>query len=169
MASISLPPRLLRAPPLRPRAVAVALVVVSLLGCAWWWLRDSSVVAIVEVSVVGAAGPRAGDLRDALVETAADMTTLHVRMGVLRDAAAPFPKVADLRVDRDLPHGLTIRVVEHTPVAALVAGQGRLAVGADGTLLPGEPAAGLATVTTARLPSGERLPAGAARTAVGVL
>ncbi len=169
MASISLPPRLLRVPRPAPRAMGLTLVAVSLLGCAWWWLRDSAVVAIEEVSVVGAAGPRAGDLRDALVEAAADMTTLHVRMGVLREVAAPFPKVADLRVDRDLPHGLTIRVVEHTPVAALVAGERRLAVGAAGTLLPGEPAAGLAPVTPARLPSGERLAAGAARTAVAVL
>jgi len=149
--------------------VAVALVVVSLLGCAWLWLRDSSVVAIEEVSVVGASGPRAGDLREALTEAAADMTTLHVRVDALREAAAPFPMVADLRVDRDLPRGLTIRVVEHTPVAALVAGGRQLAVGADGTLLPGEPTAQLPAVTTAALPAGERLAGGAARTAVGVL
>ncbi|HEV2770211.1 MAG TPA: FtsQ-type POTRA domain-containing protein, partial [Solirubrobacteraceae bacterium] len=155
MASVSLPSRLLRAPRLRPRAVAVGLVAVSLLGCAWLWLRDSSVVAVEEVRVVGASGPRAGDLRETLTKAAADMTTLHVRVDALREAAAPFPKVADLRVDRDLPHGLTIGVVERIPVAALVAGDRRVAVGADGTLLPGEPAAQLATVTAPRLPSQE--------------
>jgi len=149
--------------------VGVALVVLSLLGCAWLWLRDSSVVAVEEVSVLGASGPRAGDLRETLIEAAADMTTLHVRMDALREASAPFPKVADLRVARDLPDRLTIRVVERTPVAALAAGERRLAVGADGTLLPGEPAARLATVPVAQLPAGETLAGGPARTAVAVL
>lgn len=152
-----------------PRLVGLALVALSLFGGLFLWLRDSSVVAIAEVRVEGATGPGAEALRAALTEAARDMTILHVRMDDLRDAAQPHPIVDDLRVDREFPEALTITVVERAPVAALTVDDRAVAVAGDGTLLPGHPTGGLATVGAENLPTGDRLPAGTARTAVEVL
>lgn len=152
-----------------PRVLGLALVVISLAGGLFLLLRDSSVVAVEEVSVVGATGPRADALRAALTDAAHDMTTLHVRMDDLRAAAQPHPIVDDLRVDRALPDALTITVVERAPVAALTVGDRAVAVAGDGTLLPGHPTNGLATVGAENLPTGDRVAAGPARTAISVL
>jgi cell division protein FtsQ len=161
-------PRLRLSPP-SPRVLGLALVAVSLLGGLFLLLRDSPVVAVAEVSVEGATGPRADALRTALAEAARDMTTLHVRMDDLNAAAEPHPIVADLRLDRDFPDALTITVVERAPVAALTVGDRAVAVAGDGTLLPGHPAGDLATVQAENLPVGDRLRGGTARTAVTVL
>lgn len=158
-----------RLPRPSPRLVGLALVTVSLFGGLFLWLRDSSVLAIAEVRVEGATGPQAGALRTALTEAARDMTILHVRMDDLRDAAEPHPVVDDLRIDRELPDALTITVVERGAVAALTVGGRAVAVAGDGTLLPGHPTGGLATVRAENLPTGDRLPSGSARTAVAVL
>ncbi len=83
------------------------------------------------------------------------MTTLHVREDVLRRAVAGFPSVAGLRVQTDLPHGMTIEVIERHPVAALVAGDQRLAVSADGPLLRDvQDTIGLPSIAQAALPAG---------------
>ncbi|HEV2820773.1 MAG TPA: FtsQ-type POTRA domain-containing protein [Solirubrobacteraceae bacterium] len=163
-----------RAPGLRlprpgPRVLGLALLAVSLLGGLFLALRDSSVVGIAEVRVEGATGPQAHALRRALDEAARDMTTLHVRMDDLRYAARAHPIVDDLRVDREFPDALTITVVERAPAAALTVGEHAVAVAGDGTLLPGHPTGGLATVRAQNLPMGGRLRTGSARTAVAVL
>ncbi|MCP9491094.1 MAG: FtsQ-type POTRA domain-containing protein [Solirubrobacteraceae bacterium MAG38_C4-C5] len=152
-----------------PRIVGLALVAVSLFGGLFLWLRDSSVVAIADVRVEGATGPRADVLRIALTEAARDMTILHVRMDDLRDAAQPHPIVDDLSVDREFPDALTITVVQRGAVAALTVGERAVAVAGDGTLLPGHPTGGLATVGAENMPTGDRLRRGPARTAVSVL
>jgi len=152
-----------------PRLVGLALVALSLFGGLFMLLRDSSAVAVAEVRVEGATGPRADALRTALTEAARDMTTLHVRMDDLRAAAEPHPIVDDLRVDREFPDALTITVVERGPVAALTVGDRAVAVAADGTLLSGQPTRGLAAVPAENMPTGDRLRGGPARTAVSVL
>jgi cell division protein FtsQ len=83
------------------------------------------------------------------------MTTLHVREDALRRAVAGFPSVAGLRVQTHLPHGMTIEVIERHPVAALVAGDQRLAVSADGRLLRDvQDTIGLPSIAQATLPAG---------------
>ena len=122
-----------------PRLLAAPLLAVALLGGAYLAVRDSSLVAVERVTVTGTSGPDAARVRDALEQSARDMTTLHVRMGALRDAVNSFPTVRDVRVDRDLPHGLTIHVVGRPAVATLSGAGQRLPVAADGTLLRGSP------------------------------
>ena len=59
--SLALPRRTLAAPRLRPprlRVVLVALAVAALLGGGWLWLRQSSLVAVRQVTVTGASGPQ---------------------------------------------------------------------------------------------------------------
>lgn len=121
----------------RPSAKAIfALVLVlALLGGGWLWVRQSSLVAVKRVSVTGASGPDAGQIRAALVSAARDMTTLDVRMGHLRTAVSPYPVVKALRVSTQFPHGMRIRVIEHVPVAFVGVDGRRTPVAGDGTLL----------------------------------
>jgi cell division protein FtsQ len=131
--------------------------VLALLGGAWLWLRDSSLVAVRQVSVTGLTGPDAPRVRQALQDAALDMTTLHVRSKQLTTAVEPFPAVEAVEAHADFPHKLRIVVHEHAPVGAIAAGSQRVAVAADGTLLRGTPTQGLPAIAIPVSPGGERL------------
>lgn len=120
------------------RRLLAIWVLAAVMGVgAFLWVRDSSLVRVERVSVVGASGPEAPRVRAALTGAATEMTTLHVRQDALRDAVRSFPTVKDVRVHRHLFHGLTVTVVGRPAVAALTSGGSRVAVAADGTLLRG--------------------------------
>ena len=119
------------------RLLAGLVLAAILMAGAFLWLRDSSLVRVEHVTVTGASGPEAPRVREALTQAAREMTTLHVRMDALRDAVHAFPTVKDVRVDRDLLHGLKVIVVGRPAVAALTGAGPRVAVAADGTLLRG--------------------------------
>jgi cell division protein FtsQ len=116
-------------------AVLGLLASLPLIVGGWMWLRDSPLVSVKHVRVVGVHGSSAHQIDAALTAAARHMTTLHVHIGVLRAAVAPFRVVRDLRVSSSFPHGLRIQVIEQPPVAVLdIAGQ-RTAVAADGVVL----------------------------------
>jgi cell division protein FtsQ len=177
----SLPPRGGRRPPRasrRPRgplprpplrAVVAFAGVLAVLVTGWAWLRDSPLVAVRSVTVTGVSGPDAQQVRDALVAAARDMTTLHVRTSELRTAVGPYPGVLGVRTDADFPHGLHIAVRERNPVAAVVSGAQRVAVAADGTLMPTTPSAGLPEISARALPGGAHASAPDVRRAIAVL
>jgi cell division protein FtsQ len=146
-----LPPRLPR-PPMR--ATAAFLAVIAVLGAAWLWLRDSSLVAVRDVTVTGVSGPDAPKVREALADAARDMTTLHVRGDELRTAVDPYPGVLGVSTDADFPHRLRIAVHERNPIGAVVAGDQRVAIAADGTLMRTSPSAGLPAIAAKALPGG---------------
>jgi cell division protein FtsQ len=123
----------LRRPGLRLIAVLVALGL--LLGGAYLWLRDSSLVSVRHVTVTGVSGPDARQIRHALVTSARNMTTLDVQLHELQTAVAPYPDVKHLEVTTQFPHGMRIRVIEQVPVAIVVSAGRRIAVAGDGTLL----------------------------------
>jgi cell division protein FtsQ len=118
-----------------PRLLAGLLVGLVVLGGAYMWLRDSSLVGIQSVRVIGASGPDAGEIRLALRTAARTMTTLDVKMGSLQTAVAPYPVVKGLDVSTQFPHEMTIRISEQVPVAVVEAGGRRIPVAGDGTLL----------------------------------
>ncbi len=118
-----------------PRFIGAVAAVLVLLGGAFLWLRDSSLVAVQHVRVIGASGPDTSQIRRALVAAAHNMTTLDVKMNQLQTAVAPYPVVKSLQVSTQFPHGMQIRVVEQVPVAVVLAAGQRTAVSADGTLL----------------------------------
>jgi cell division protein FtsQ len=134
------------------RRVAAGLAALSLLGLGWLWFRDSGLVAVTDLTVSGVHGSEAPAVRAALDEAARDMTTLHVREDQLRTAVRPYPIVKDLRVMTEFPHGMTIEVIEHDPVAAVLLNGRRVPVASDGTLLRGQPAGD--RLLTLQLPSG---------------
>ncbi len=141
-----------------PRAVITLAVVVAVLVGGWLWIRDSSLVAVQRVRVIGASGPDARQIRAALVAAARNMTTLDVRMGQLQTAVAPFPVVKHLQVQTQFPHGMRIDVVEQVPVGVVLAGGRRTAVAGDGTLLHDVgPTAALPTISLGVPPGGTHL------------
>ncbi len=138
-----------------PRALAVVVAVLALAGGTWLWLRNSSLVAVQRVTVVGVTGREAGQIRAALITAARNMTTLNVKMGALRTAVEPFPVVKHLHVVTDFPHRMRIEVTEQVPVATISAAGQQEAVSADGTLLHGSTIPGsLPTIPLAVSPGG---------------
>jgi cell division protein FtsQ len=160
-------PSLPRRPP--ARAVGACAAVLTLLGGGWLWLRDSSLVAVRQVSVRGVSGSDAPQVRAALQDAARDMTTLHVRDGQLATAVEPFPAVRAVEAHADFPHRLRIVVHEHAAVGALAAGAGRVAVAADGTLLRGTATAGLPVIAVRVSTGGDALTDRRALRAVALL
>jgi cell division protein FtsQ len=154
-----------------PTAVLVGvLAFVAVLGGAWLWLRDSSLFGVRDVTVVGVSSSQGAQVRAALEAAAVDMTTLHVREGELRDAVRGFSSVANLRVQTDFPHGLTIEVVERRPVAVVSLGNEVVPVGANGRLMRGLHASQpLAAINATRIAPGDRLSDPATVAAINVL
>jgi cell division protein FtsQ len=145
----------------RLRTLAAAVIAaVALLGGGWLWLRDSSLVAIRSVSVIGVSGRDAAQIRAALVATARRMTTLDLQVARLRRAVSAYPDVVGLRVFTQLPHGVRIVVVQRIPVAALQAHGQTIVVDSDGVLLPGANPRGLPIVPLRALPGAGRVRAG---------
>ena len=125
------------------------------------YLRDSSLVAVTDVEVVGV---RSGeDPRRIVAEfdaAAREMTTLHVDRERLEEIAAAYPTIESVSPDPNFPHGLRIEVTEHDPALLARAGGRVLAVAADGSLLAGIqlPEEGvLPTLELERPPAGDRL------------
>jgi len=118
--------------------IALALAVTG-----WMWLRDSDLVAVRDVRITGVTASDGEQVKAALRAAALEMTTLHLRPDLLKDATANLTSVGSLKVDKDFPHGVTIQVIERQPVAALAAGgEQRIPVTGDGIVLRGVTAEG---------------------------
>lgn len=139
------------------RVLAAAVLGLVVLCGGYFAARDSSVVAVNDVTVNGVSGPEAGAIRATLAGAARDMTTLHVRTGELRTAVEPFPVVRDVQAHREGMHRLRIDVDVYHPVAVLVAGDKRVPVAEDGTLLRGSASGTLPALTVKAIPGGARL------------
>lgn len=138
--------------------LAVVAVIVLTSG-GYFWLRDSSLVAVQDVQISGITASDGEKVRAALASAAQDLTTLHVREEILHDAVAPYSSVDDLQVETDFPHTLRIKVIERRPVAALSrSGERRIPVTRNGTLMRGVTAErDLPSVKLKREPAGPRI------------
>ncbi len=137
--------------------VVSLLVAIALLLGGWVWLRDSSLVAVENVTVRGATGLGAPAVRSSLTGAAQQMTTLNLDRRALNAAVARFPLVKSITVETKFPHAMTIIVNERRPVASLVGPGGALAVAADGVILTGSPSSGLPVIAVTRLVRGKRV------------
>lgn len=163
-------------PALHPPSLRTLLAVgaaLALVLAGWFWLRDSSLVAVktVEVSgVAGSPGTQGAKVRAALDEAARSMTTLHVRQDALDTAVAPFSLVKRIEVETGFPHTMRIHVVTNVAVGAVTVDGRRIAVTSDGTLLRDVTApAKLPEIPVRIAPAGARVTEPAARTAVAAL
>jgi cell division protein FtsQ len=112
-----------------------AALALALLGGGWLWLRGSSLVAIERVQLIGVRGPEHAAVERALEGAARRMTTLNLDQAALAQAVAAYPVVRSLSASARFPHGVSIKVQEQLPVAALQSGSWRSAVAADGVVL----------------------------------
>jgi cell division protein FtsQ len=158
-----------RSVPRLPRVVVWALALLALLVAGLLWFRDSSLVAVQKVTVVGLTGPEASRVTSQLENAARDMTTLHVRADQLRSVVEPYPIVKDLRVSTNFPPGLKITVVENTPVAAISVDGAKTPVAADGKLLRGADQRELPIVPLRVAPGGSQVVEATARRAIAAL
>ena len=140
------------------RLVLIASAALVLTGAYFFWLRDSSLVAINDVEVVGVTTDRDAIVAE-LTRVGESMTTLHTDSEKIEKAAAAFPTIESVKVDPNFPHGLRIEVKERPPVVVANAGGERIGVAADGTLLRGVdvPKKGLPELKLDRLPAGPAL------------
>jgi cell division protein FtsQ len=152
------------------RLTVAAVALAAVLGGGWLWLRDSSLVAVQRVAVIGVSGPDAIQIHDALVAAARTMSTLDVHVDRLRTAVAPYPVVRDIRVSTQFPHGMRIHVVEQLPVATVMVGGRAIPVSGDGTLLhDASPTETLPVLELPAAPGGPRLTEPGALSAVALL
>ena len=123
---------------LPPRGWLLAAAgILAVIVAGFFWLRESSLVAVNNVTITGASGPDAPRIEAALRAVARDMTTMHVEQDELEESVERFPTVADLRVESDFPHGLKIEVIEREAVAIIAQGDHKMPVLAGGTVLRG--------------------------------
>ena len=165
-------PRFSAMPRLRRPSLTVVvslLVATAFLLGGWVWLRDSSLVAVENVTVTGASGLGAPAVRSSLTGAAQQMTTLNVDRSALNAAVARFPLVTGISVKTSFPHGMTIVVHERRPVAALVGPGGTLAVAADGVILTGTPSSNLPVIPVRSLVRGKRVADGATASEVNLI
>jgi cell division protein FtsQ len=158
-----------RSVPRLPRAAVWAVAVIALLIAGLLWFRDSSLVAVKHVTVVGLSGPETARVTAQLEDAARDMTTLHVRTDQLRSVVEPYPVVKDLEVTTDFPHDLKITIVENTPVAVVVVGGEKTPVAGDGRLLHGADQRQLPSVPVSVVPAGDHVVDPVARQAIAAL
>lgn len=163
-AALSLPPRLRRR-----LGLLLALLAITAGGYLGWF-RDSSFVAVEQVTITGVTTSDAERVEAALRSAARDMTTLNVRVDELERAVSAYPAIRSVDAVPDFPHGLSIRVIQHRPVALLSIEAGRrVPVAADGTVLRGVPAGRDLPVLSAQdAVRGDRLAAGEAHRLVAV-
>ena len=115
-------------PTLRRRLVIASVVLLALSGGYMLWLRNSSLVAVEQVSVEGAGGDSA--IEESLRAVALEQSTLNVDVAALERAVSSDPAVRSVSADPDLPHALTISVDLREPVGwvketgSVVAGDG---------------------------------------------
>ena len=152
----------------RRRIVALLLVLGLLAGAYFAWFRDSSFVAVEDVTVTGLVTDDAPRIRARLMAAARGMTTLRVDEEALRRALPAGAAVAELRVTTDFPHGMRIEVVQHPAVAVLVAPGRRVAVASDGAVLKGVEARNVPSIVVGALPARGQLGRGRALRLVGV-
>lgn len=101
----------------RKALVVTLLILVALLATSWLLVRNSSLVEVREVRVVGLSGHYDRAARAAVIDEARQMTTMNFDNGRIAEAAGAFVNVSEVRVRTDFPHGATIWVEVRRPVA----------------------------------------------------
>jgi cell division septal protein FtsQ len=121
----------------RRRLLGLLALVLAIAGGYLFWFRDSSLVAVTDVEVVGVTTSDRPEVVGALTGAAEEMTTLHVDSKQLESIAARFPTVAGIDIDPNFPHGMRIEVRQRPPRVFAEAGGDPVPVAADGTVLAG--------------------------------
>lgn len=127
--------QLVRSRGFRPGRRALAITVAALLvvsAATWLLVRNSGLVAVEQVRVVGLSGYYDRAARRAVAGEAQTMTTMNVSEDRIAEVAGRYVNVAGVRTDANFPHGLTVYVDVRRTVAAAKLGARTVAVTATG-------------------------------------
>jgi cell division septal protein FtsQ len=102
--------------PSRLNLVLAVIVLIAVVAGSWLLVRNSSLVKVQEVKVVGLSGYYDKQARSAVVAEAMQMTTMNFDDARIAEAASGFVDVAGVKVKTDFPHGATIFVDVRRPV-----------------------------------------------------
>lgn len=102
--------------PSRWMLIVSLLVLAAVIAGGYMLVRNSPLVAVKEVRVVGLSGYYDKDARSAVVAEAMRMTTMNFDATKIQDAAGTFVDVAGVKVETDFPHGATIYMHVRRPV-----------------------------------------------------
>lgn len=126
-----------------------------------YWLRDSSLVAISDLTIKGVAtdSEEGKQIRDAVELAVGEMTTLHLKPEVLNEELARFPRVRSVDLQSSSPHSATITVDERTDGSVFEVGSDALLIATDGTVLgtAGEGTESLPKIGSGDPPAGDQL------------
>ncbi len=114
------------------RLILLGILLAALAAGYVFWLRDSSLVQVTDVTVKGADSDAAA--ASAITSAAEGQSTLNFDVQALRAAVADDPNVAAVTAQPDFPHGVTVEVVVREPAGWLADGKGAV-LAADGTVL----------------------------------
>jgi cell division septal protein FtsQ len=153
--------------PTRRIALLVLLGLVGLLAVVYLVLRLTPLSAVQRVTVVGAQGPDAPAIRRAIERAAMGQSTLGFGDAAVRRAVAGTTSITGVTVHAKFPHAVQVEVHQRLAVGAVEAGGRRVAVSADGRLLPDWRPGSLPLIRGAR--SGAGVVLGGARAATTIL
>lgn len=125
----------------RTAVILVGLVVLAVALIATWflWFRDSSLVAIEQVRVVGLdrLGENDGalEIEKATRASVEEMTTLNASEADLRGDLSTFTRVSDVEIRTDFPSSATVEISVREDGSILGEGSQALLIADDGTIL----------------------------------
>jgi len=143
-----------RGPITRRTAVTIGLALAGTIAAIYLLLRLTGLSAVQQVSVVGVDGPNAVQLRDAIERAAVGQSTLGFDENAIRRAVAGDASIVGLEVSTRFPHGVQVEVRQRLAVAAISGAGGRVAIAADGRVLPDWPARTLPLIQGGRASGG---------------
>lgn len=104
-----------------------------------FWFRDSSLVAVTDVEVVGVTSGEGKAIVGELTALGEEMTTLNLDTERIERTALAHPTVKAITIDPNFPHGLRLEITERRPAMLVKAGGEEVPAAADGTVLAGVP------------------------------
>jgi cell division septal protein FtsQ len=109
----------------RRRSRALGVLTVAALGAAGWWLASGPVFGVRDVRISGYERPDRAKLQAAVDRAARGASVLRPPVRAVREAATEFPWVGAVRVSRDWPRSLAVRVTLARPILILIPRAGR--------------------------------------------
>lgn len=142
-------------------AVVAILLAIGLAAGYQFWLRDSSLVEIRDLTIRG-LDPKDEEgkpITEAVRVAVGEMTTLHPKPDLLTEELARFPRVAASSVDPSFPNGATVTLTIRRDGSRMGSGAGEKLIATDGTVLgpAGDRASGLPSIAGGNPPAEGRL------------
>ena len=119
----------------RLRLLPLAVLIVLIPAAMYFWGSHASAFAIERIEVTGAQRVSAAKAADTLCAHFLRHNLFTVKAGDVVRALSAFPYLADVRIDRDFPGTLRVRLVEYRPAACLLAHKRWYIVSQEGRVL----------------------------------